>query len=139
MNQIKVWLEHEEVQKVVMVIQGADSKEVLERWSFDIQLDKNNTTENASKPRLEKDINAEIATIIRQITASVSFLPIIEERATFNVLVYADKEADVPQEWMDTDPKLIKNPEQVKLRSFTTGFHTVETQVCYNVRIIFDL
>jgi mitotic spindle assembly checkpoint protein MAD2 len=50
---------------------------------------------------------------------------------TFNLLVYADKKANVPAEWIDSDPKYIRNPEQVKLRSFSTGIHKVETLVCY--------
>jgi hypothetical protein len=34
------WLEGGALQKVVLVITGVASKEVLERWSFDIQTDK---------------------------------------------------------------------------------------------------
>lgn len=45
------------------------------------------------------------AAIIRQITASVTFLPLIEEACSFDLLVYADKHAEVPKTWEDSDPR----------------------------------
>ena len=62
----------------------------------------------------------EIQAIIRQITASVTFLPLLSEAAVFDLLVYADKQATVPVTWEDSDPCFIANAEQVKLRSFDT-------------------
>ena len=47
----------------------------------------------------EKEINSEIAAIIRQITASVTFLPLITDPCTFDLLVYTAAEADVPASW----------------------------------------
>lgn len=38
----------------------------------------------------------------------------------FDVLAYTDKEAEVPLTWIDSDPKLIDNPQMVKLHSFDT-------------------
>src|ERR1700721_1775331 len=55
------------------------------------------------KEKTEAEIHAEIQAIIRQITASVTFLPMLEGRCTFNVLVYADADANVPdEEWGDS-------------------------------------
>lgn len=62
----------------------------------------------------------EIQAIIRQITASVTFLPLLNEPCCFDLLVYADKEATVPVTWEDSDPCFISNAELVKLRSFST-------------------
>jgi len=54
---------------------------------------------------------------------------------TFNVLAYTDKNAEVPQTWIDSDPKYIKfNQEQVKLRSFSTPYHSVDAMVSYRYR-----
>lgn len=81
--------------------------------------------------KTEADVHKEIQAVIRQITASVTFLPLLEEKCTFNLLVYANKHADVPTEWVDSDPLYIPNAEQVRLRSFSTGVHKMDTIVCY--------
>jgi mitotic spindle assembly checkpoint protein MAD2 len=52
-------------------------------------------------------------------------------KGVFNLLVYANKTATVPLEWVDSDPLHIKNAEQVRLRSFSTGIHKIDTAVCY--------
>ena len=86
------------------------------------------------KEKTETEIHAEIQAIIRQITASVTFLPMLEGRCTFNVLVYADADAKVPdQEWGDSDAKEVKNAENVKLRSFSTMNHKIDTMVSYRL------
>lgn len=41
----------------------------------------------------------EIQAIIRQITASVTFLPMLEDKCTFDLLVYTKADSDVPQQW----------------------------------------
>ena len=79
----------------------------------------------------EKEIQAEIQSIFRQITASVTFLPILDGNCTFNVLVYADANSDVPIEWGDSDAREVKNSEKVQLRSFSTSNHKIDTLVSY--------
>lgn len=81
--------------------------------------------------KTEKQIQDEIQSIFRQITASVTFLPMLDGNCTFNVLVYADADSEVPLEWGDSDAKEIKNGEKVKLRSFSTSNHRVDTLVSY--------
>jgi mitotic spindle assembly checkpoint protein MAD2 len=81
----------------------------------------------------EAEIQAEIQSIFRQITASVTFLPQLDGDCTFNVLVYADADSEVPMEWGDSDAKEIKNGEKVQLRSFSTSNHKVDTLVSYRV------
>lgn len=68
----------------------------------------------------EKEIVQEIQAIVRQITASVTFLPMLNEPCSFDLLVYADENAAVPVTWEDSDPCYISNYEEVKLRSFST-------------------
>ena len=79
----------------------------------------------------EKEIQSEIQALFRQITASVTCLPQLDGVCTFNVLVYADADSDVPMEWGDSDAKEIKNGEKIQLRSFSTSNHRVDTLVSY--------
>lgn len=83
--------------------------------------------------KTEKEIQEEIQAIFRQITASVTFLPVLDGDCTFNVLVYADADSEVPVEWGDSDAKEIKNAEKVQLRSFSTNNHRVGTLVSYRL------
>jgi len=81
----------------------------------------------------ETQVQEEIQAIFRQITASVTFLPVLDGNCTFNVLVYADADSDVPIEWGDSDAKEIKNGEKVQLRGFSTNNHRVDTMVSYRL------
>ncbi|KAL6969319.1 Mitotic spindle checkpoint component mad2 [Sarracenia purpurea var. burkii] len=49
----------------------------------------------------------------------------------FDVLAYTDKDVAVPFTWIESDPKLIANPQMVKLHSFDTKIHKVDTLVSY--------
>ncbi|KAJ3300065.1 Mitotic spindle checkpoint component mad2 [Borealophlyctis nickersoniae] len=139
--QLDHWIMAKAISKLVMVISSKDTREVLERWQFNIQLEKGQGNENErdgrasnAPPKTEKDIHAEISAIMRQITASVSFLPMLSDPCTFNILAYTDKDAEVPATWVESDPKLIKNnAEQVRLRSFSTSVHKVDALVAYRL------
>ena len=74
---------------------------------------------------------SEIQAIIRQITASVSFLPLLQENCTFDMLIYTTNEAEIPSTCGETDPKFIANQQDVRLRSFTTKVHKVDAMVSY--------
>lgn len=90
------------------------------------------TTKKAKASRKSmSEIHKEIQAIIRQITASVTFLPLLNEPCSFDLLVYTDNDATVPQKWEDSDPRYILNSQEVKLRSFTTSVHKVESMVTY--------
>ncbi|EKG11971.1 DNA-binding HORMA [Macrophomina phaseolina MS6] len=86
-----------------------------------------------SPEKTEAEIQSEIQSLFRQITASVTFLPMLDGNCTFNVLVYADADSDVPVEWGDSDAKEIENSEKVQLRSFSTSNHRVDTLVSYRL------
>merc|ERR1712048_501883 len=122
------------VRQLVVVISSSLTGETLERWTFDVQVNEQAAAAGAVQRtqaelvRLQKDIQA----IIRQITASVTFLPLLDEPCSFDMLVYTDKWADVPTEWGETDPKyIVGGSQEVKLRNFTTKIHTVEGAVAY--------
>jgi len=100
------------------------------------QLTKPTPPSDATPPsapeKSEKEIQSEIQSIFRQITASVTFLPQLDAgNCTFNVLVYADADSEVPMEWGDSDAREIENGEKVQLRSFSTSSHRVDTLVSY--------
>jgi mitotic spindle assembly checkpoint protein MAD2 len=99
--------------------------------AFDFSADYPPRGNDALEEKTETEIQAEIQSIFRQITASVTFLPMLDGNCTFNVLVYADADSDVPLEWGDSDAKEIRNGEKVQLRSFSTSNHRVDTLVSY--------
>lgn len=84
-------------------------------------------------PKTDEEVQKEIQALFRQITGSVTFLPMLDGNCTFNVLVYADADSEVPLEWGDSDAKEVKNAEKVMLRSFSTNNHRIDTQVSYRL------
>ncbi|KAF1354803.1 mitotic spindle checkpoint component mad2 [Delphinella strobiligena] len=150
MSQLNRWMTKSKISKLVIVVTSKESGEDLERWQFDVQIfgkldkkkassqagDKENATAANVDPIEEKtevEIQQEIQSIFRQITASVTFLPMLDGNCTFNVLVYADADSEVPLEWGDSDAREIKDAEKVQLRSFSTNNHRVDTLVSYRL------
>ncbi|CAG8753245.1 3765_t:CDS:2, partial [Racocetra fulgida] len=106
---LKRLLNQIEIDKLVLAIISCETRETLERWQFEIEIiDENKAQDNKSYDAIQKEIQG----IIRQITASVSFLPVLEDKCTFSILAYTDKDIEVPAEWRDGDPHLIPNAEQ---------------------------
>ncbi|RKF64607.1 Mitotic spindle checkpoint component mad2 [Erysiphe neolycopersici] len=155
MSQLDKWMVGGKISKMVLVITSKETGEHLERWQFDVHISSKASGEKGSKikpdnenetlvfddrdnsfasaDKTESEIQAEIQSIFRQITASVTFLPELQSDCTFNVLVYANMDSDVPIEWEDSDAKEIKDGEKVQLRSFSTANHKVDTLVSYRL------
>ncbi|CAM9567318.1 unnamed protein product [Heterosigma akashiwo] len=139
-QQIEGWLMNGEIQRLIVVITGSDSGETLERWVFQVEhskplgeRDPNSGEPTITSKKSRKEVQGEIQAIIRQITASVTFLPLLNEPCTFDLLVYTGQDAAVPAAWEDTDPQYITNSSEVRLRSFTTKIHKVEAMVAFKV------
>lgn len=49
----------------------------------------------------------------------------------FDLLIYTDKDLVVPEKWEESGPQFIANSEEVRLRSFTTTIHKVNSMVAY--------
>lgn len=135
MNQLHEWFLLGQVKKLVLVIKGIETNEVLERWVFDCHVtndgkDSNSKGKNKDNKSM-KQIQSEIQAVIRQITATVTFLPLLNESCTFDLLIYTDDDANVPTTWEDSDPHIIENSEIVRLRCFSTKLHKVDTAVSY--------
>lgn len=160
MSQLDKWMVGGKISSLVIVITDKDTGEHVERWQFNVDItaapkkskssaaaaaatdaDQENAGAGAAAAaaaapapeKTEQEIQAEIAAIFRQITASVTFLPQLSGSCTFNVLVYADGDSDVPVEWGDSDAKEIENGERVQLRGFSTANHRVDTLVSYRL------
>jgi mitotic spindle assembly checkpoint protein MAD2 len=131
--QLEAWLLARSIQKLVLVVKGMETKETLERWVFDVECTSDHNREEVRSDKPLKEVNQEIQAIIRQITASVTFLPILDEPCSFDILIYADKEATVPVLWEDSDPCYIENGQKVSLRSFNTKIHKVDVSVSYKL------
>jgi len=138
--QIQDWLQQGKVKRLVVVLNSVETKEVLERWEFhvehEMEVDKDGVKkviEEAVKD--EKKIRSEIRDVIRQITASVTFLPLLDCLCSFDILIYTHSNTEVPVEWGESDPCYIANSEEVKLRAFSTAVHKVESAVSYKAEM----
>ncbi|KAI4304923.1 hypothetical protein MLD38_040380 [Melastoma candidum] len=130
-SQLSEWLEAGKLQRVVLVIMSKATSEVLERWNFCIETDAEVIEKGISREKSDKEIMREIQAIMRQIASSITYLPCLDETCVFDVLAYTDKDVAVPFSWFESDPKLIANPQMVKLHSFDTRIHKVGTLVSY--------
>ena len=68
---------------------------------------------------------------MRQITATVTFLPLLDVRCAFDLRIYIKKEAEIQKGWEEQSESKIVNPEKVELRSFSTSVHRVQASVTY--------
>ncbi|GIQ91807.1 mitotic spindle checkpoint protein Mad2, partial [Kipferlia bialata] len=76
---------------------------VLERWEFDIAAGED--AETGQSQKTSKAVTGEIQALVRQITASVTFLPMIEEPCTFDILVYTSQDTETPAQWEVSDAR----------------------------------
>lgn len=148
-QQLKLWLLSGQLSRLVLVIQRKDNGETIERWEFDVTIEETDDEETElkgsethqekqnpkkSKPKPLSEIQNEIQQIIRQIIASVSFLPIFEFPRTFKVLAYTHDLKDELDEWKDSEAfDITQGSERVKLKSFSTSLHKVDTAVNYKM------
>jgi hypothetical protein len=53
----------------------------------------------------------------------------------FDLLIYTDKDLVVPERWEESGPQFITNSEEVRLHSFTTTIHKVNSMVAYKIPV----
>lgn len=82
------WLLSSTLTRLVLAIKSVETDETLERWQFDIHTEDGPTSAGAMpgapKPtkkhnKTEKEVQGEIREIMKQITSSVTFLPILDD------------------------------------------------------------
>ncbi|KAL2715689.1 mitotic spindle assembly checkpoint protein MAD2A [Vespula squamosa] len=140
LGQIQEWLVQRKVQKITLVITNVNTKEVLEKWDFRVDyegyapksISDNNMVELPEVGTKDvKTIQKEIREVIRQITGTVSFLPLLDCLCSFDILTYTVQDCNIPKEWDETQPVFIANSQEVQLRSFSTSIHKMDTIVSY--------
>ena len=135
------WLAANQLEKISLIITNAHSKEVLESWDFNVENeppeDENkNPNQDAAKPTSNKDlkrIKQEICSVMRQISATVTYLPLLDCICSFDILMHTLQNCSVPEKWDETEAVIIQNAQAVKLTSFSTGLHKVDTVVNYKM------
>lgn len=138
LKQTQDWLSRNELDKVSLIITNAHTKEILECWDFQVQSEPPTDEENVDpkNPKSNKElkrIQQEIGSVMRQISATVSYLPLLDCICSFDILIHTVMDCDVPEKWNEANPVSIQNSQTVKLRSFSTGLHQVDTVVNYKL------
>ncbi|KAL6949778.1 Mitotic spindle checkpoint component mad2 [Hanseniaspora vineae] len=157
--QVHRWLLGGKCNRLVLCIVKKTTGDVVEKWEFLVEsttAPKNgSSTEQLITPETVpiEETQKQIRALIRQITASVTFLPELssynteedlnsdddyddgddddEALYTFNVLAYTQANAKVPLEWGDSDSKEVANGESVKFKDVHTTDYKVGAQVTY--------
>ncbi|ALC44117.1 mad2 [Drosophila busckii] len=137
LTQTEEWLAKNMINKISMVITNAHTKEVLECWDFKMQAEvgdgeTGDPTKLTSSKELSR-IQNEIRDVMRQISATVSYLPLLDCICTFDVMIHTLQNTEIPAQWDETGAVFIQNAQAVQLRSFSTGLHKVDTVVNYKM------
>lgn len=131
---ILAWLVERAVNKISVVIKNVKNGDTMERWDFLVQYEGDANQEGGqTSDKPVKQIRNEIRDIIKQITASVSYLPLYECLCSFDIQIHTKDDVKVPEKWADTELAHINNAQTVQMRSFSTNIHKMETHVVYKV------
>ncbi|XP_011548512.2 mitotic spindle assembly checkpoint protein MAD2A [Plutella xylostella] len=132
------WILNKQVSKLSLIILNVANKEVLECWDFNVQYEDGDMA--MSKEKNEpvtgkelKKIQQEIRDVMLQVAATISYLPLLDCRCSFDILIHAKPDCDVPEKWSEAEPISITNAQNVQLKSFSTGLHKMETVVSYKL------
>ncbi|KAI5643969.1 HORMA domain-containing protein [Phthorimaea operculella] len=138
LTQSEEWIVNKKVTKLSLVILNVANKEILECWDFNVQYEEGDIA--LSKEKNEqvgskdlKKIQQEIRDVMLQVAATISYLPFLDCRCSFDVLVHAKTDCDVPEKWAEANPIKIENAQNVQLKSFSTSLHKMETVVSYKL------
>lgn len=129
---ISEWLVKRLVNKIALVITNVKTLEVMERWDFNVEYegDPSEGNEQVSEKPL-KQIKNEIRDVLKQIASSVAYLPLLDCLCSFDIQIYTKNSVELPSEWAEAEPANIKNAQSVKMRTFSTKIHKMETVVTF--------
>lgn len=120
------------VNKISLVITNVKTLEVMERWDFVVQYEGDHSVDGGpTSDKPIKQIRNEIRDIIKQITSSVTYLPLLDCLCGFDIQIHTKPDVTIPEAWGDAQPANIKNAQCVQMRSFSTNIHKMETLVTY--------
>lgn len=133
LGQVENWLVEKKIEKITIAIYDVKTKETVEKWDFKVQYEMGTSISGGEETgqKEQKIIQKEIRDVLRQISATISFLPLLDRLCSFDILVQTIKDTEVPQLWDETQPCFITNSQDVQLRTFSTSLHRMETYVCY--------
>lgn len=141
MKPIHKWIYSGKITRLVLVIIKKENKEIVEKWEFNLVVDKhqeevgNSPVDDSNQLKI---IQRTIQSVIKQITASITFLPLLDGDYTFNVLVYANPNCKITEDWgyFDQLDNLVMDKEGVEsvmFKSIETSNHLLGTSVTYRV------
>lgn len=76
-----------------------------------------------------------MGTVVLLLKKIIYFNNLVLHLGSFDLLIYTDKDLVVPEKWEESGPQFITNSEQVRLRSFTTTIHKVNSLVAYKIPV----
>lgn len=117
---------------MALIITNVKTLEVLERWDFHVEYEGNPDESGgqvSEKPL--KTIKNEIRDVLKQIASSVAYLPLLDCLCSFDIQIYTKSNVILPQQWSEAEAAHVKNAQSVKMRSFSTNIHKMETVVTY--------
>lgn len=139
-KQLHFWIYNGKINWLTLLIVSKETNAISEKWMFNIDVindakssEDSNTLEQTSIKSLA-DIQKEIQSIIRQISSSVTYLPIFDEEQTFKILVHTTGDVKSNKDWSDTKgfKELDENiSESVQFDQIETNNHNVSTFVTY--------
>ncbi|XP_055688639.1 mitotic spindle assembly checkpoint protein MAD2A [Lutzomyia longipalpis] len=133
------WITENKVEKISLVIKNSHTAETLECWDFKIDNENENVpSKDGQEVTSSKDlkrIQNEIRDVMRQISATVSFLPLLDYICSFDILIYTHKDTEIPEQWDNTEGVFIQNAQSVQLKSFSTGLHQLSTVVNFKMNL----
>ncbi|XP_035773748.1 mitotic spindle assembly checkpoint protein MAD2A-like [Anopheles albimanus] len=140
---IEEWCCKKCIESVMLVMYNVRTKEVVERWDFNIKYEMEGMQQENVPPgesgsqkivshKPVQKIRSEIRGVMRQIASSIAFLPLLDFPCTFDVLIR--KSGALPQKWNETGSIDVSNPQTVHMRQFSTGIHQMATSVTYSLQ-----
>ncbi|XP_063703540.1 mitotic spindle assembly checkpoint protein MAD2A [Culicoides brevitarsis] len=137
LSQLEDWLRNDQVEQISMIIKDVAHDEIVECWDFKVTPEKVlEEAKDVKKVTSDKDlkkIQAEIRDVMRQIAATVSYLPLLDCTCSFDVLIHTKELIDMPSEWSEAKAAEIKDKQVVSLKSFSTGLQKMDTVVSYKM------
>lgn len=133
-KQIRGWIVSSDIEAIDLDIISKDTGHTVEVWNFYIDKDKSSQGK-LSYSDLSNKSRPQIQAIIRQISASVAFLPELGSGYTFNILVYSNSDTKVPNDWRESSQKKVegRKVEKVRFKNLSIDKCNVSTTVTYKI------
>lgn len=120
-QQLRRWLETKSITEFTLTI--LDSNEsAIESWQFSVHIQE-------ADP--DQDPDELIRAVLRQIGMSVTFLPVLTDNEYSIRLSVRNCDTDTPEEWAESDARVIENPYEVTFKSIQTQTYSVGVAVQY--------